>query len=207
MITLGCMMAKQNEIQKWMKKNRIKEQDLVYLAVFLVIIIYLFITAVSKGETWAIITLVAIVLLFSGGLWFWFHRRKKNIYYKKNVSFRKIDLMSGPEFEHYLGELFAKDGYKTEVTKTSGDFGADLVLYKDEKRIVVQAKRYHNAVGLSAVQEIVTSKRMYKADEAWVVTNNERFTNAAIRLAKQNDVKLIARDQLKKIIQRLNAEE
>ncbi|MDD5294092.1 MAG: restriction endonuclease [Candidatus Izemoplasmatales bacterium] len=200
-------MAKQNGIQKWMKKKKIKEQDLIYLAVFVVVIIYLFITSIAKGEVWAIILLVVMILLFGGGLWLWLHRRKKNLFFKKDVSFRKIDKMNGPEFEQFLGELFARDGYKSEVTKTSGDFGADLVLNKDEKRIVVQAKRYHSAVGLSAVQEVVTSMRMYKADEGWVVTNNERFTNAARTLAKKNDVRLIARDELKKIIQRLSIEE
>ncbi len=73
------------------------------------------------------------------------------------------------------------------VTRAAGDFGADLILKKVDKKIVVQAKRYSKNVGISAVQEVVGSKAHYNADEAWVVTNSG-FTEAAIDLARSNDV-------------------
>ena len=43
-----------------------------------------------------------------------------------------IDQMDGIQFEHYLGQLFRSQGYHVEVTRASGDFGADLVLKKQE---------------------------------------------------------------------------
>jgi restriction system protein len=63
------------------------------------------------------------------------------------------------------------------------------------KKIVVQAKRYSKKVGLKAVQEIVSAKSYYKADECWVITNNY-FTAPAMKLGNSNEVLLIDRDEL-----------
>ncbi|PEC41575.1 restriction endonuclease, partial [Priestia megaterium] len=51
-----------------------------------------------------------------------------------------IDKMDGYQFEIYLQALFQQLGYKPQVTKKSGDFGADLVM-KGKEKIVIQAKR------------------------------------------------------------------
>lgn len=55
----------------------------------------------------------------------------------KRSGIREIDQMDGVQFEHYLGHLFKSQGFHTEVTRASGDYGADLVITKDNKRIVV----------------------------------------------------------------------
>lgn len=116
---------------------------------------------------------------------------------------KDIDKMDGRDFEEYLGSLFKAHGYKTGVTKASGDYGADLVLTKGSWRIIVQAKRYSAKVGISAVQEIVSAMPIYKANEAWVVTNNS-YTLQAQRLAAANGVKLIERSDLIKLINKVN---
>ncbi|WP_339225445.1 restriction endonuclease [Paenibacillus sp. FSL H8-0332] len=82
-----------------------------------------------------------------------------------------------------------------EVTKAAGDYGADLVLSKDGKRIVVQAKRYSKNVGLKAVQEVRGTVSHYGASAAWVVTNRD-YTEQAYKLAKSNNVRLIGREEL-----------
>ena len=79
---------------------------------------------------------------------------------------------------------------------TSNDYGADLVMKKHGKVTVVQAKRYKNTVGNSAVQEIVAAKAYYKADKCMVVTNSY-FSKNAKNLAKSNHVELWDRDSLK----------
>lgn len=113
----------------------------------------------------------------------------------KRSGIAEIDKMDGVQFEHYLGHLFRSQGYKAEVTKAAGDFGADLVISKDGKRIVVQAKRYKKNVGLKAVQEVQGAKAHYRANGAWVVTNSN-YTEQAYQLAKSNGVRLISRDEL-----------
>src|SRR5690242_16645676 len=53
-----------------------------------------------------------------------------------------IDKMDGRQFELYLGLLYKALGYKSEVTRLAGDYGADLILEKNGVRTVVQAKCY-----------------------------------------------------------------
>ncbi|WP_199624637.1 restriction endonuclease [Paenibacillus alkalitolerans] len=86
--------------------------------------------------------------------------------------------MDGRQFEHYLGILFKNHGYQVNVTKAAGDYGADLVITKDGKKTVVQAKRYSKNVSLKAIQEAVAAKAHYGAVDAWVVTNSQ-FTEPA----------------------------
>lgn len=120
---------------------------------------------------------------------------------------KDIDKLSGYEFEEYLKVLFKKIGYKPQVTKKSGDFGADLVL-KGKNKIVVQAKRYgyKNNVSLDAVREAYSAKAFYQADEAWVITNSF-FTKQAIQLAKACNVKLLNRYDLQEFINKVNPEQ
>lgn len=121
--------------------------------------------------------------------------RQSNIY--------QIDQMNGRQFEEYLSALYQALGYQTEVTKASGDFGADLILKNNNETIIVQAKRYSNKVSLQAVQEIVAAKGYYSANHAWVVTNNY-FSDPARKLADANDVLLIDRDLLIKLSAQVN---
>lgn len=123
-------------------------------------------------------------------------KRKREL---KNSGIEEIDKMDGIQFERYLRELYTALGYKAKVTKSTGDFGADLVLQKNDKKIVVQAKRYSKNVGVKAIQEAKTAQLHYKAQESWVVTNSY-YTQAARELANSNNVILTDRDQLIKHI-------
>ena len=108
-----------------------------------------------------------------------------------------IDLMEGYMFEDYLRILLFYLGFKVSQTQKSRDYGADLILIDPQtnKKIIVQAKRYSKPVGSKAVQEIATAQIHYKSDEAWVITNNI-FTPQAEQLAKENNVRLIDRNEL-----------
>lgn len=107
----------------------------------------------------------------------------------------EIDEMTGRKFEEYLGNVFQAKGYGVKFTPTTNDYGADLLLSKQGKKIVVQAKRYKKNVGVRAVQEVIPAIQMYSASEAWVVTNSY-LTNQAMKLAKVNNVKVIDRNML-----------
>jgi restriction system protein len=107
----------------------------------------------------------------------------------------EVDRMDGTTFEVFLTTLFRRLGYGVEHTGRRGDYGADLVVTKDGRRIAVQAKRWTKAVGVKAVQEAVASKGIYKCAEALVVANRA-FTRQARTLGEANDVKLWDRDVL-----------
>ncbi|MEY9870455.1 HJR/Mrr/RecB family endonuclease [Peribacillus sp. B2I2] len=89
-------------------------------------------------------------------------RRKEWEQKLRNSGIYEVDQMKGSEFEVFLKFLLESHGYQARVTKTSGDFGADLVLNTPGKTIVVQAKRYSKKVGLKAVQEVVSAKSYYR---------------------------------------------
>lgn len=129
------------------------------------------------------------------------NRKKHKINLKKVqiLTISQVDLLEGKEFEQFLSEIFKAEGYSVLLTKATGDFGADLVATKGKTRIVIQAKRYSKTVGSHAVQEIMGAKRHYYATDAMVITNNF-FSNEAIELAIENDIKLIDRNSLTKLI-------
>jgi restriction system protein len=122
----------------------------------------------------------------------------------KRSGIGEIDRMDGVRFEQYLGHLFRSQGFRAEVTQARGDYGADLVLTQGNRRIVVQAKRYTKNVGLKAVQEVQSAKAHYRANEAWVVTNSQ-YTEQAKKLARSNNVRLIARDELVEMLLAMKA--
>lgn len=124
-------------------------------------------------------------------------RRWKQRRYLRS-SLKKIDRFSGEEFEEYLCAVFRRRGYRVEMTDSSHDFGADLIVSRSGYRMVVQAKRYQKNVGVEAVQQVIGSMRYYDADYAMVVTNSY-FTSSAIKLAEANDVLLWDRDQLEAV--------
>jgi restriction system protein len=109
--------------------------------------------------------------------------------------------MDGRQFEHYLGHLFKAHGFTVQVTRAAGDYGADLLIVKNGKKIAVQAKRYSKTVGLKAVQEVKASIAHYGASEGWVVANRE-YSDEAYSLAKSNNIRLINREQLIEMILR-----
>ncbi|MGG4467237.1 restriction endonuclease [Paenibacillus alvei] len=140
------------------------------------------------------ILLINILLLI--GMFYLFYRLlKRKRSFQKILDLSEVDKMNGLQFEHFLVPLFEKIGYNAQVTKGSGDYGADLILHKRQKKFVVQAKRYNSTIGVSAVQEIVAAMGYYNAHGSMVITNNY-FTPAAENLAKANKVRLIDRDEL-----------
>jgi hypothetical protein len=97
----------------------------------------------------------------------------------------------GLEFERYLKVELEKAGCeRVEMTKTSGDYGADLLIVHGGRRIIIQAKSYSDKVSLDAIQEIEAARKLYRAQEAWVVTDSDFTPNARV-LAKENGVQLI----------------
>jgi restriction system protein len=152
-----------------------------------------------EGKLYAIILTVLIVLACISLLWTLLRK-----YVIKtpppSISMKEIDKMTGIEFENFVGVLYKAMGYKTEVTQASNDYGADVIVIKDQIKTVIQVKNYKNPVGLGAVQEVNTAKGHYKADEAMIITSSPSFTAQARREAKLLRIKLIARDELEKLI-------
>lgn len=129
-------------------------------------------------------------------------KKRQNKQDKDRVNyFRKsqLETLSGIEFEEVLKSLFEKMGYKVLLTKTSGDFGADLIISKNGKNALIQAKRYNHTVGVRAVQEIIAAREHYKVFQAFVITNSS-FSSEAEHLALESEVQLVDGDALEKML-------
>jgi restriction system protein len=110
-----------------------------------------------------------------------------------------IDKMTGFEFEEYIGRLFQEFDFSVIITKKSHDFGCDVLLEKNGDRIAIQTKRTEGKVSLRAVQEIVASLKKYDA-RIGVVISNAKFSKSARQLAKINDVVMINRNAILRLI-------
>jgi restriction system protein len=66
--------------------------------------------------------------------------------------------LSPSEFESLITNLFEKMGLETRQTRPSRDGGVDCVAYDNRPvmggKVVIQAKRYKNTVGVSAVRDL-----------------------------------------------------
>lgn len=142
------------------------------------------------------------IVLFPFVIAYFFATLKKRKSDKNKITvfnMSQIDSLSGVEFENFLREMFEKMGYSAQTTKASHDYGADLLLSKGGRRAVVQAKCYAKSVGVKAVQEIVSAKQHYEAEDAFVATNSY-FSKDAEVLAIENSVKLIDRAVIEKMV-------
>jgi restriction system protein len=107
----------------------------------------------------------------------------------------EIDRMTGKDFESRMAVLFKMKGYRVDQTPYVGDLGADLIIVKNAERTVAQIKRWNHKVGVRAVQEVVAAKAKYGCTRALVATN-ALFTDAALHLARVNQVELWDRHRL-----------
>lgn len=101
-----------------------------------------------------------------------------------------MDEMEGHDFEYYCADLLRDNGFlEVEVTKGSGDFGADILAEKDGITYAFQCKCYDKPIGVKAVQEIYAG-RDYYGRMVGVVMTNQYFTQPAVELAQKLNIML-----------------
>jgi hypothetical protein len=101
------------------------------------------------------------------------------------------------EFEHFVADLWARDGYDTEVSQQAADGGVDVIARTEdaftETKKVIQAKRYSegNKVDPDDVRAYAgVRNRITDADEVVLVTSSS-FTSGARAEAAELNVKLV----------------
>ncbi len=121
------------------------------------------------------------------------HRRRDLRLTKSGL--RAIDRMSGTEFEEFVAAQLRIAGYAVTPTASTGDYGVDLIARKGGARMAVQCKRLAKAVGVAAVQQVVSGALHHGCNRTVVVTN-QTFTKAARQLAGTHHCRLVGRTQL-----------
>jgi len=80
------------------------------------------------------------------------------------------------EFESLITNLFEKMGLETRLTQASRDGGVDCVAYDARPilggKVVIQAKRYKNTVGVSAVRDLFGTMQNEGATKGILVTTS-----------------------------------
>jgi restriction system protein len=106
-----------------------------------------------------------------------------------------IDAMSGVEFESYVAARLRRAGWQVRLTPAVGDYGVDLIADKGGQSVAIQCKRHGKAVGVAAVQQVVSGALHHGCTRSIVVSNQE-FTTAARQLAYTHRCQLIGRRAL-----------
>ncbi len=116
-----------------------------------------------------------------------------------------LQRMDAYDFEHFVGDLWERMGWQTEVSTATADKGVDVIARKSspyEQTLVIQAKRYgpNTTVGSPEVQQYASLRHQYDGvDKVLLVTTN-RYTNQGKELAERLNVKCINGDELVQLI-------
>ncbi len=138
----------------------------------------------------AVLVLLGCVLVFAALRWVNRHSRPKP---------PEMDEMEGHDFEFYCADLLREAGFQSvEVTRGSGDFGADILCERDGITYAVQCKCYESVVGVHAVQEAYAGKAFYDCMVGAVMTNRY-FSGPAVTCAKKLNILLWDRGYLEEI--------
>ncbi len=98
------------------------------------------------------------------------------------------------EFENLVNNLFNRIGFETKTTQSSRDGGVDVVAFDLRPilggKVVIQAKRYKNVVGVSAVRDLYGTMINEGANKGILVTTSH-YGKDAYEFAKEKPIELI----------------
>ena len=117
--------------------------------------------------------------------------------------------MDWQDFEHLIRELFEKEfnttGGEVKITRASKDGGVDAVAFDPDPirggKIVVQAKRYTNTVGLSAVRDLYGTVLNEGANKGILVSTAD-YGPDAYSFAKDKPITLLDGGNLLHLLQK-----
>lgn len=185
------------------KKNKNKKVLPFFCAIIVIVALLLVILK------YPIPALILSILSIGALYWYFDSRRdfeRRQHEYLLHDRIVSIDTISGAEFEELIADVMEKNGFESiELTKSSGDYGIDILAEKNGLRYAVQCKRYSKNVGNHAVQEAFSGKAFYDADIAVVATNAD-FTSAAVETADKTGVELWDGEYLHSLIENASKE-
>lgn len=154
-----------------------------------IILLIALVVGLIINPIFTILFVLFLVLLFVGAFFLICWQAAKNE--PKAVEFTSN--MSPYDYEKYVAYKLSQQGFTDiEVTKASGDFGADVIARdKGGHKMCFQCKMFRpgHKVGVRAVQEVSSARTYYGCTRSAVVTTSV-FTNQARELAKKAGVEL-----------------
>lgn len=102
--------------------------------------------------------------------------------------------MTPTEFEVLVSNLFTRMGLDTKLTRASRDGGVDAVAFDTRPvvggKVVIQAKRYKDTVGVSAVRDLYGTMQHEGANKGVLVTTSG-YGPDAFQFAKDKPIELV----------------
>jgi len=107
------------------------------------------------------------------------------------------------QFEEFIAELFRRMDYDAKKTRSTGDFGADVIAKKEDEIVLIEVKRYAagNNVTPKEVRGTVGALWKYKADKAVFITTSD-FTVRAREVEKEAPIELWNKKVLHQMIRK-----
>ena len=106
--------------------------------------------------------------------------------------------MTPRQFEELVCEHYRKQGYKTEITPLSGDYGIDVFATKGKEKLAIQAKMYGSStrkINRQCVMELHGAKDYFDCTKAIIATDGT-FLPDAIQVAEKLNIDIIYLDSL-----------
>jgi len=111
---------------------------------------------------------------------------------------QNLALMDWEDFEHLVGQLFelefSADGSEIKVTQSSRDKGVDAIMFDPNPlkggKYILQAKRYTNVVGVSAVRDLYGTIMNEGANRGILITT-AYYGPDAYEFAKDKPISLV----------------
>ena len=119
--------------------------------------------------------------------------------------------MDWKDFEYLIRELFQKefenDGVEVKTTQASRDGGVDAIMFDPDPikggKYIIQAKRYNNLVGISAVRDLYGTVHNEGATKGILVTTSD-FGSDSYEFVKDKPLTLINGSNLLSLLQKHN---
>ena len=117
--------------------------------------------------------------------------------------------MDWEDFEHLIRQVFEKEfsseGGEVKITQASRDGGVDAVVFDPDPirggKIIIQAKRYTNTVGVSAVRDLYGTILNEGANKGILVTT-ANYGPDAYEFAKDKPITLLSGNELLYLLQK-----
>lgn len=110
------------------------------------------------------------------------------------------------DFENLVCNLFAKMGLESKLTQASRDGGVDVIAFDNRPifggKVVIQAKRYKNTVGVSAVRDLYGTLMNEGANKGILVTTSG-FGPDAFTFAKDKPIELLDGGHLLSLLEQM----
>lgn len=122
---------------------------------------------------------------------------------------KDLEQMDPFAFEYFIRDLFRANGYKAKTTPKTKDLGADVIASKGEEVFAIQIKHRNSSdwsVSNDAVQQVVASMAIYKANRSMVITNGI-FTEHALKQAEPNHTLMVDGKQLHRMVYNWSGQE